>query len=220
MTGKRSSYHSPPRRRIALIALALAAGATLLGLLGHQVFAILSAALPASADAGSAKGSTPRSGDLPNGRAPTAKDGVLPDGTTVFDTRLPGVDRLHPELSAALRAAAEQASVESIEIRVTSGWRSKKYQRQLQRDAIAEYGSETEAARWVSSPDRSAHVTGNAVDLAPYEATYWLEQNGAAFGLCRIYANENWHFELRPEAAQQGCPEMYADPTENPALQP
>ena len=27
-----------------------------------------------------------------------------------------------------------------------------------------------------------------------------------AYGLCQIYGNEPWHFELRPEAVEQGCP--------------
>ena len=32
-------------------------------------------------------------------------------------------------------------------------------------------------------------------------ADQWLINNGARFGLCRIYANEVWHFELATDAA-------------------
>ncbi len=29
---------------------------------------------------------------------------------------------------------------------------------------------------------------------------------------------EAWHFEYRPEAATQGCPRMYLDPTQDPRM--
>ena len=40
-----------------------------------------------------------------------------------------------------------------------------------------------------------------------------------AYGLCQIYDNESWHYELRPEAIDRGCPPMYADPTHDPRMQ-
>ena len=46
-----------------------------------------------------------------------------------------------------------------------------------------------------------------------------LDRFGARFGLCRRYANEPWHFELRPRAVDHGCPDTYADPTHDPRLQ-
>ncbi len=42
---------------------------------------------------------------------------------------------------------------------------------------------------------------------------------GAEYGLCQIYANEPWHYELRPDAVEVGCPALYADPTEDPRMQ-
>ena len=39
------------------------------------------------------------------------------------------------------------------------------------------------------------------------------------YGLCQIYRNESWHFELRPDAIENGCPSMYADPTHDPRMQ-
>ena len=81
------------------------------------------------------------------------------------------------------------------------------------------YGSEREAARWVATPSTSAHVSGDAVDIGPVGATAWLAEHGAAYGLCRVYGNEPWHYELRPEAIAHGCPPMYADPTQDPRMQ-
>ena len=91
---------------------------------------------------------------------------------------------------------------------------------QLLQDAIAKYGSEAEAARWVATPRTSAHVSGEAVDLGPSEAATWLSEHGAAYGLCRVYGNEPWHFELRPAAVDHGCPPTYPDPTHDPRMQP
>lgn len=102
---------------------------------------------------------------------------------------------------------------------VNSGWRSPAYQDHLLRDAVAEYGSAEEAARWVATPQTSAHVSGNAVDIGPFDAAAWLARQGAAYGLCRIYRNEAWHFELRPEAIGSGCPAMYADAAHDPRMQ-
>ena len=142
--------------------------------------------------------------------------GAVPDGTTVFDGEVPGVANLDSDLLAALRQAATAAGIDFV---VDSGWRSPEYQERLLREAISEYGSQEEAARWVAAPDKSAHVSGDAVDIGPAEATAWLSANGAAYGLCQIYGNEPWHYELRPEAVGHGCPATYADPTHDPRMQ-
>ena len=146
-------------------------------------------------------------------------DGAVPSGTTVFDDEIPGVAKLDPALLRALRRAATDAAGDGVEFVVNSGWRSRAYEEQLLREAISKYGSEKEAARWVASADTSAHVSGDAVDIGPVDATAWLSQHGAAYGLCQIYSNEPWHYELRPEAIDHGCPPMYADPTHDPRMQ-
>jgi zinc D-Ala-D-Ala carboxypeptidase len=146
-------------------------------------------------------------------------DGAVPKGTTVFDDGVPGVANLDPALLHALRRAATDAEAEGIEFLVDSGWRSPKYQARLLREAVAEYGSAREAARWVATPSTSAHVSGDAVDIGPSAAAAWLSEHGAAYGLCQIYGNEPWHYELRPEAVDRGCPSMYADPTHDPRMQ-
>lgn len=177
-------------------------------------------------EVGAVHESLPPLGDPPRGdgatRAiPTAleADGVLPGGTTVFDDEYPGIAKLDPVLLEALHAAALEAGGEGVTFDVTSGWRSPEYQDRLLREAVAEYGSVAEAARWVATAETSAHVAGDAVDIGPAEAQAWLAEHGADYGLCRIYANEPWHFEYRPEAPADGCPAMYADPTEDPRMQ-
>ncbi len=143
-------------------------------------------------------------------------DGELPPGTTPFDDYLPGVGNLDGDLLAAVQAAARDAAGDDVQIVVNSGWRSRELQERLLEDAVAEHGSRAEAARWVATPDRSAHVTGEAIDIGPWAAMDWLAMHGAAYGLCQIYANEAWHFELRPEAPVEGCPRQLRDPTAAP----
>jgi LAS superfamily LD-carboxypeptidase LdcB len=139
---------------------------------------------------------------------------------TVSDSDRPAVARLDPALLRALRQAAAAAARDGVEISITSGWRSPAYQERLLRQAISTYGSPGNAARWVATADTSAHVSGRAVDVGPSRATAWLSRHGAAYRLCQIYRNEPWHFDLRPRAADDGCPPMYADPRHDPRMQP
>ena len=149
-------------------------------------------------------------------------DGVIPQGATVsvFDNGIPAVAKLDPSLRDALRRAARDAAANGVGLRVTSGWRSPTYQEELFQDAAIKYGSQKAAARWVATPQTSAHVSGEAVDIGPSDAESWLSSHGAAYGLCQIYRNEPWHYERRPDAVAEGCPPTYADPTEDPRMQP
>ncbi|OAN41159.1 M15 family metallopeptidase [Microbacterium sp. H83] len=150
----------------------------------------------------------------------SAADGVITEegAVSVYD-ETPAVSNLDPELLAAVRAAAEAARQDDVPMHVNSGWRSAAYQQVLQQEAVEQYGSAEEAARWVATPENSEHVSGDAVDLGPLAAQDWLAQRGAEFGLCQIYANERWHFELRPAAVANGCPLMYENPTTDPRTQ-
>ena len=166
------------------------------------------------------------SGQIPSG-APSLNaerrglgqaDGILPAHTTVFDAEIPGIANLDPDLRAALRDATTDAEGDGVKVYVDSGWRSAAYQERLLRQAIATYGSEEQAARWVATPETSPHVSGDAVDVGPAAAAAWLAKHGSAYGLCQIYRNEPWHFELRPDAIAHACPRMYADPTHDPRM--
>jgi zinc D-Ala-D-Ala carboxypeptidase len=180
------------------------------------------AALPTAARRGDQRGELGApSGALPGtpGVAFGAADGVLPTGTTAFDDDLPGIAKLDPALLDALRSASTDAQKDGVHIEVDSGWRSRTYQERLFRQAFSKYGSKAEASRWVATPGTSAHESGDAVDLGPADADAWLSKHGAAYGLCQIYRNEPWHYELRPGAINRGCPRMYADPTRDPRMQ-
>jgi D-alanyl-D-alanine carboxypeptidase len=146
--------------------------------------------------------------------------GAVPAPVPVFDDETPAVANLDPELLGALRRAAADATHDGVEIFVNGGWRSPEYQDQLLREAVSKYGSEAAAARWVTTADRSAHVSGDAVDIWPPAARAWLSEHGAGYGLCQIYHNEPWHYELRPDAVDHGCPPMYPDPSHDPRMRP
>ncbi len=136
----------------------------------------------------------------------------------MVDDTYPGVARLDPHLRAELRHAATDAARTGVAVHLTSGWRSAAYQEQLLEDAVATYGSRAEAARWVATPATSPHVSGDAVDVRNADATTWLAQHGARYGLCQVFANEPWHFELRPAAVDRGCPTPYRDPSHDPRM--
>lgn len=153
------------------------------------------------------------SGVTAAGATLTAADGVLARPAGVFDST-PAVARLDESLRAALESAAQEASADGVELRINSGWRSPAHQLALQHDAEQQHGSAQEAARWVASADDSRHVSGDAVDIGPWAAAEWLGAHGAAYGLCRVFDNEPWHFELQPQAPSAGCLPTYPDATQ------
>ena len=136
-------------------------------------------------------------------------DGSLSDGQilTPFDVQNPAVGRLDPALLSAVQAAANAAAADGITMTITSGWRSPEFQELLLDNAVATYGSFAAARQYVQTPGGSKHVLGQAVDVGGAGADQWLIANGARFGLCRIYANELWHFELAADATGT-CPPL------------
>lgn len=145
----------------------------------------------------------------PSSPAEPVDDGSVPEGAPLspFDDTHAAVAKLAPPLQRAIRRAALDARRGGIDLRIASGWRSAGHQQQLLDAAVVRYGSERIARRYVSTPEKSAHVSGHAVDVGPTDAAYWLIQHGSAYGLCQIYANEVWHFEL----AGATCPAPLAD---------
>jgi D-alanyl-D-alanine carboxypeptidase len=207
-------------RRIRVAGLA-AVGAAIAAALGFQLPAPSSSTASPSSKAAPPVEVRPGGHRRPRRERPGAlgeADGAVPAGATVFDDQLPGVANLDPSLLGALRQAATSAGDDGVELVVDSGWRSPEYQEHLLREAVSKYGSQEEAARWVATPDTSAHVSGGAVDIGPTGAAAWLSEHGAEYGLCQVYGNEPWHYELRPEAVDHGCPPTYADPTHDPRM--
>jgi zinc D-Ala-D-Ala carboxypeptidase len=216
------SYSEPARtagrrtRSTILAATLVVVTALLIGVLGYPSLAA------SSSSATSAQPIAHRPHDSlrrDHQGAPGEADVVVPDGTTVFNDDIPAVANLDQSLLRAIRRAATDGAGDGVEFYVISGWRSRKHQEQLFREAVSKYGSKEEAARWVATPGTSAHETGNAVDIGHSDATALLSEHGAGYGLCQIYSNEPWHYELRPDAVDHGCPPMYADPTQDPRMQ-
>ncbi|RKT53713.1 M15 family metallopeptidase [Saccharothrix australiensis] len=160
----------------------------------------------------SACGQGPSAGGSSGGAARPGEDGSIAENSSIspFDAEHVAIRKLDPDLVAAVRKAAEDARSTGVELRVTSGWRSKEYQQRLLDRAVTAYGSLEEARRLVSTPEKSAHVSGKAIDIGPTDAADWLGRNGAEYGLCQVYANEMWHFELLTSPGGE-CPEQRND---------
>ena len=127
-----------------------------------------------------------------------------------FANDAPAIANLDPALREAVQQAASDAMGDGIDFVVTSGWRSAFYQQTLLDDAVKNYGSAEAAGEFVLGPTESKHVTGDAIDIGPTDADSWLGQYGSHYGLCQIYANEMWHFELATPPGGQ-CPEQLSD---------
>ena len=117
---------------------------------------------------------------------------------------------LHPLLATRFSVAQSFARADGIELSLTSGFRSLTRQQMLFDREVVIRGSESEAAKWVLPPKFSKHPRGLAIDVNYPDGrteALWLERNGSRFGLCRVYANEWWHFE-GVIAPGQACPEL------------
>ena len=160
----------------------------------------------------SALGCGVRSWRVPDGLTQVRSAATSPasDDDAPFDTSRPTIGNLDPDLLDAIQAAARDARADGVRLVVTSGWRSRAHQERLLTEAVDKYGSEPEALRYVSTPDASAHVTGDAVDIGPTDGDNWLSQHGSDYGLCQIFANEIWHYELATTPGGR-CPDMFPD---------
>ena len=128
-------------------------------------------------------------------------------------TALGIVEEIHPELQQRFNTAQLFAARDGVALLITSGFRSLERQKFLYDREVQLRGSETEAAKWVLPPQSSHHPKGLAIDVNyPMDpaGAMWLERNGWRFGLCRVYANEWWHFEgvIAPGGV---CPPMAAN---------
>ncbi|MEV4237492.1 M15 family metallopeptidase [Nocardia sp. NPDC049737] len=124
-----------------------------------------------------------------------------------------GTEGLEPGLAGAYTLAENQAHAEGVALYINSGYRTPAEQQALWDDGVRTYGSPEEARRWVLPPNESTHVQGRAIDVGPQAGAQWLEANGNRWGLCRIYQNEWWHFELAT-APGRACPALRADASE------
>jgi zinc D-Ala-D-Ala carboxypeptidase len=134
--------------------------------------------------------------------------------------------KLRADAATALIDLITQARVSSVAIIPISGFRTSEYQESLFRKAVAKYGSEDAAVRWVARPGNSEHHTGLAIDLgdeenpacdveSPFEETrafHWLQQYASQFSFELSFPRNNprgvnyepwhWRFIGTPEAKQ------------------
>ena len=134
--------------------------------------------------------------------------------------------KLRADAATALLDLMTQARAAGVAIIPISGFRTIAYQELLFSKAVAKYGSEDAAVRWVGRPGHSEHHTGLVVDLGeeespacdvepPFEKTRafrWLQKNAMRFGFELSYPRENprgvhyepwhWRFIGTPEAKQ------------------
>ncbi|MFC8502426.1 D-alanyl-D-alanine carboxypeptidase family protein [Pedococcus sp. NPDC057267] len=136
--------------------------------------------------------------------APVVTDRIpTPSVTLPLSAVVPGTTNMQPAAADAFARAFAAARAAGLDPQIRSAWRSAAFQQVLFDRAVARYGSVQAASNWVLPPSRSAHVKGYAVDVHPQAVAAWLEVHGAAFGICRTYANEWWHFEY---LATSTCP--------------
>lgn len=86
---------------------------------------------------------------------------------------------------------------------IVSAYRSPERQSELFSAAVAKYGSEAAARKWVAPPGRSKHNHGDAVDLGfgpkgtpEYQAAVkYAHDNAQKYGLSFPMGHEPWHVE-------------------------
>jgi zinc D-Ala-D-Ala carboxypeptidase len=114
-------------------------------------------------------------------------------------------------LTAATRTAFTAARSQALWrdgelIGLTSGYRDTREQERLFAQEVRRSGSPAAARLRVLPPYESRHATGIALDVRPLEGARWLENHGAQYHLYRVYDNEWWHFEYRPDGSPQRLP--------------
>lgn len=129
---------------------------------------------------------------------------VEPDAVRLENVLLPGKNRSHidgldPDFAAKLAKmfGALPADLKP-KARILSGYRSVEHQTILFKRAVAKYGSEEKARKWVAPPGKSNHNRGKAVDLdyASSEKTrVWFHAHAAEYGLHFPMSWEPWHIE-------------------------
>jgi LAS superfamily LD-carboxypeptidase LdcB len=126
------------------------------------------------------------------------------------------IDNLNAEFATRVDRMIGEAPPEIKRgLQVISGYRSPERQKELYEKALRDYGSPSEARKWVAPPGRSNHNHGEAMDLryASPEVRKWVHDNADKYGLYFPLKNEPWHVEMkggRREAVRADAPVMRA----------
>jgi LAS superfamily LD-carboxypeptidase LdcB len=103
--------------------------------------------------------------------------------------------------SEALQAMQAAAKADGVNLTVTSAFRSDEYQAKLFKNAVAKYGSESAAGKWVAPPGKSQHRSGRALDIKLEKGVHaWLSKNAAKFGFYQPMSWEDWHWTFTGKA--------------------
>lgn len=110
---------------------------------------------------------------------------------------LPATSSAVSGMDEAFAASLRKMIAEIPGLSITSGFRSTKRQAELWSEALAKYGSEAEARKWVAPPGGSQHERGVAADLrfASPSTRDEAHRRAGEFGLVFPLKNENWHVE-------------------------
>lgn len=120
-------------------------------------------------------------------------------------------DGLRPDVIKAWRNVEKHANADGLIVCLNDGKRSTAQQQAQYDQYVREYGKKS-ADQLVLRPEKSAHVTGIAIDLQPADAYRWLGKTDGAYGFCRRYDNEPWHFEYDVSYFEKGCPARLPKP--------
>lgn len=116
---------------------------------------------------------------------------------------------LNREARNALVEMAQEASQDSIQIIVDSGYRSSSFQTRIIKRRMAKGESFIRVLRFVAPPGYSQHETGRAVDLVPSEASFvntdtynWLKNHASKWGFAESFPKDSlsnlraepWHW--------------------------
>jgi hypothetical protein len=115
---------------------------------------------------------------------------------------------LRPDVLDAWHRLQAAAGEHGVQLCLNDGKRSVGQQQREFDDAARRFGTPELAGRYVLPPEESMHVRGIAVDVQPLASAAWVERNGRAWGWCRRYRNERWHFEYDPDHVAAGCPPL------------
>ena len=118
---------------------------------------------------------------------------------------------LQPDVTTAWQTAVSQAAAAGVTLCLNDGKRSRGQQQATYDQYVTQFGKAM-ADEYVLSPEKSAHVLGLAIDVQPLAGHNWLEGTAGAFGFCRTYDNEAWHFEYDAAFVSGGCPTRTAHP--------
>ena len=93
---------------------------------------------------------------------------------------------MQKEAAYHLEQMFKEAKSQQIFLYGNSGYRSYKTQEKIYKRAVDEWGSETEANKWVARPGQSEHQTGLAIDVHTTDRI-WVEDNAHKFGFIVRY---------------------------------